>query len=113
MVAGFAGGTRNPSDRVSPMPHPFSINLDLALSGKGAPPRAAYDQALAKSAAALDWLRQQHASQGLELLGIPVRTDDLRAASKQAAALKGFATIAVLGIGGSSLGGKALTALRK
>ncbi|HKU63665.1 MAG TPA: hypothetical protein VJQ06_01280 [Rhizomicrobium sp.] len=95
------------------MPHPFSVNLDLALSGKGAPPRAAYDQALAKSAAALDWLRQQHASKGLELLGVPGRADDLRAASKRAAALKGFATIAVLGIGGSSLGGQALTALRK
>src|SRR3954470_7262839 len=92
---------------------PFQISLDLALSGKGAAPREAYDQALAKSAAALDWLRQQHASKGLELLGIPSRTDDLRAAAKQAAALKGFATVAVLGIGGSSLGGQALTALRK
>lgn len=95
------------------MPQPFRVNLDLALSGKGAPPRAAYDQALAKSAAALDWLRQQHAGKGLELLGIPARTDDLRAAAKQAASLKGFATVAVLGIGGSSLGGQALTALRK
>ena len=91
----------------------FTVNLDLALSGKGAPPRQAYDAALARSAAALDWLRQQHASRGLELLGIPARTDDLKAATKQAAALKGFATIAVLGIGGSSLGGQALTALRK
>jgi len=96
-----------------PQSAPFSVNLDLALSGKGAPPRAAYDQALAKSAAALDWLRQQHASKGLELLGVPARTDDLRAAAKQAAALKGFSTVAVLGIGGSSLGGQALTALRK
>ena len=96
-----------------PQSNPFSVNLDLALSGKGAPPRAAYDQALAKSAAALDWLRQQHAGRGLELLGVPARADDLRAASKQAAALKGFSTIAVLGIGGSSLGGQALTALRK
>ena len=95
------------------MPQPFRVNLDLALSGKGAPPRAAYDQALAKSAAALDWLRQQHAGKGLELLGIPARTDDLRAAAKQAASLKGFVTVAVLGIGGSSLGGQALTALRK
>ncbi|HWX89166.1 MAG TPA: hypothetical protein VNY75_02595, partial [Rhizomicrobium sp.] len=96
-----------------PQSAPFAINLDLALSGKGAPPRDAYDQALAQSAAVLDWLRGQHASKGLELLGIPARTDDLRAAAKQAAALKGFATIAVLGIGGSSLGGQALTALRK
>ncbi|HWU55202.1 MAG TPA: hypothetical protein VN175_06840 [Rhizomicrobium sp.] len=91
----------------------FTVNLELALSGKGAPPAGAYDQALAKSAAALDWLREQRANKTLELLGIPSRTDDLRAAAKQAAALKGFATVAVLGIGGSSLGGKALTALRK
>ena len=96
-----------------PQQAPFTVNLDLALSGKGAPPRSTYDQALAKSAAALDWLRQQHASKGLELLGVPARTDDLRAAAKQAAVLKGFSTIAVLGIGGSSLGGQALTALRK
>jgi glucose-6-phosphate isomerase len=96
-----------------PQSAPFTVNLELALSGKGAPPPAAYDQALAKSAAALDWLRQQHTNKSLELLGIPSRTDDLRAASKQAAALKGFASVAVLGIGGSSLGGQALTALRK
>jgi len=96
-----------------PQTSPFTVNLDLALSGKGAPPRQAYDAALARSAAALDWLRAQHASRGLELLGVPARTDDLKAATKQAAALEGFATIAVLGIGGSSLGGQALTALRK
>ena len=95
------------------MPQPFAVNLELALSGKGAPPAGAYDQALAKSAAGLDWLRQQHAGKTLELLGVPSRSDDLRAATKQAAALKGFATVAVLGIGGSSLGGQALTALRK
>ena len=83
------------------------------MSGKGAPPRAAYDQALLKSQGALDWLRQQYAHKSLELLGIPARSDDLRAAAKQASALKGFATVAVLGIGGSSLGGQALTALRK
>jgi glucose-6-phosphate isomerase len=94
-------------------PAPFTIDLDLALSGKGAPPRTAYDQALAKSAGALDWLRQQHAHKGLELLGIPARSDDLRAAVRQAAALKTFATVVVVGIGGSSLGGQALTALRK
>jgi len=96
-----------------PQSAPFTVNLELALSGKGSPPAGAYDQALAKSAAGLDWLRQQHAGKTLELLGIPSATADLRAATKQAAALKGFATVAVLGIGGSSLGGQALTALRK
>ena len=92
---------------------PLNISLDLALSGAGAPSQARYSQALAASASALDWLRQQHKGKTLELLGIPSRTDDLRTATKQAAALKGFATVAVLGIGGSSLGGQALTALRK
>src|SRR5215472_10302280 len=96
-----------------PSSAPFSVNLDLALSGKGAVPREAYEQALANSATALDWIREQHASRGLELLGIPTRIDDLRAAAKLAASLKGFSTVAVLGIGGSSLGGQALTALRK
>ena len=92
---------------------PFSVSLDLALSGAGAPPRAAYDAALRASRDALEWLRAQKASGGLELLGIPTRTDDVKAAAKQAAALKVFSTVAVLGIGGSSLGGQALTALRK
>ena len=92
---------------------PFSVSLDLALSGAGAPPRAAYDAALRASRDALEWLRVQKASGGLELLGIPTRTDDVKAAAKQAAALNVFSTVAVLGIGGSSLGGQALTALRK
>src|SRR4051812_39311887 len=96
-----------------PQSSAFTVNLDLALSGKGAPPRQAYDAALARSAAALDWLREQHASRGLELLGMPARTDDLKAATKQAAALKGFATIAVLGIGGFSLGGPGLAPPRQ
>jgi glucose-6-phosphate isomerase len=90
---------------------PFTASLDLALSGKGAPTN--YDASLAASASALDWLRGQHADKTLELLGIPSRTDDLKAATKRAGELTGFATIAVLGIGGSSLGGQALTALRK
>lgn len=92
---------------------PLNISLDLVLSGSGAPSQAGYAKALESSATALDWLRQQHKGKTLELLGIPARTDDLKAASKQAAALKGFTTVAVLGIGGSSLGGQALTALRK
>jgi glucose-6-phosphate isomerase len=92
---------------------PFTVSLDLALSGGGAPPRASYDRALSAAGEALAWLRDQREAGGLELLGIPGRTDDIRAATQRAAALKGFATVAVLGIGGSSLGGQALTALRK
>lgn len=91
----------------------LQYNLDLALAGRGAPPKAIYGSAMAKAALALDWLREQKKNQTLELLDIPSHTDDLRAAARQAAVLKGFNTVAVLGIGGSSLGGQALTALRK
>jgi len=74
-------------------------------------PRADYDKALADAGRALDWLRGQRGS--LELLGIPSRKDDLKDAAKLAAGVKGMKTVAVLGIGGSSLGGQALTALRR
>jgi glucose-6-phosphate isomerase len=90
---------------------PFSMSFDLALKGKGAPSKAAYAKSLASSAAVLDWLRAQHKSKSLELLQIPSRTDDLKKAQKVAAGIKHMKTIAVLGIGGSSLGGQALTAL--
>jgi glucose-6-phosphate isomerase len=92
---------------------PFTVSLDLALTGKGAPPAGSYDKALAAAGPALDWLRRQHTDKTLELLGIPAATADLKAATKQAATITGMTTVAVLGIGGSSLGGQALTALRK
>jgi glucose-6-phosphate isomerase len=92
---------------------PFQVSLDLALTGKGAPPAGSYDRALDAAGPALDWLRDQHSGKKLELLGIPAATADLKAATRQAAAITGMTTVAVLGIGGSSLGGQALTALRK
>jgi len=90
---------------------PLTFSLDLALSGKGAIPDADYKKALTSANSALDWLRAQKGK--LELLGVPARTDDLKAAAKLASGIKGMKTVAVLGIGGSSLGGQALTALRK
>ena len=92
---------------------PLSFNLDLALSGKGAPLPYDWTASLAKADGALAWLGEQARSKTLELLTIPAATLDLKAARKAAAAIKGMKTIAVLGIGGSSLGGQALTALRK
>lgn len=88
---------------------PFSISLDLALSGKGAPARADYDAALSACAPHLAWLGEAHDDKSLELLGVPSRTDDLDAARAVAAKLAGNTSeIAILGIGGSSLGGQAL-----
>ena len=93
---------------------PLNVSLDLALTGKGAPQKAHYTRALAEAANALEWLRQQYKDKSLELLQIPSRTDDLKEAEKLARSIgRGMKTIAVLGIGGSSLGGQALTVLSK
>jgi glucose-6-phosphate isomerase len=96
-----------------PESSPLRFSLDLALSGQGAPLPYAWTASLARADGALVWLREQARTNALELLGIPARSDDLRAAHKTAAAIKGIKTIAVLGIGGSSLGGQALTSLKK
>ena len=72
----------------------------------------AYDKALAAADKALDWLKTQPGK--LELLSIPSRTDDVKAAAKVAGPIAKYAkTVAVLGIGGSSLGGQALTVLAR
>ena len=93
---------------------PLKFSLELALSGKGAPPQSAYDKALADAGTQLDWLREQHRTGELELLGLPAATADLKAAAALVPGIvKGTKTVAVLGIGGSSLGGQALTALAK
>ena len=92
---------------------PLSVSLDAALNGKGAPLAYDWTAALAKADGALLWLREQARTKSIELLGVPARTDDLKAAKKAAAAIAGMKNIAVLGIGGSSLGGQALTALRE
>ena len=90
---------------------PFAVSLELALGGKGAVAKADYDAALAATAPHLDWLRKARTDKSLELLGVPSRTDDIEAAQKVADTFcKDTTDIAVLGIGGSSLGGQALKA---
>ncbi|MBV9419502.1 MAG: glucose-6-phosphate isomerase, partial [Alphaproteobacteria bacterium] len=91
---------------------PFTISLDLALGGKGAVPRAAFDTALKEGVTALDWLRGQAKSKSLELLGITSQTADLEKAQGVIDAFsKDTSEVLVLGIGGSSLGGQALRAI--
>jgi glucose-6-phosphate isomerase len=95
-------------------PYPLTISLDLALSGKGAPPKDGFDRALADAVSALAWLRDAAENQSVELLSIPARKDDIKQASARAAEIvRSFRTVVVLGIGGSSLGGQALTVLKK
>ena len=98
---------------MTPESQPFSVSLSLALEGKGAPKRTAYDAALAEAGRALGWLKASQSDGSIELLSVPGWTDDIAKAREAAAKFsENTSDIAVLGIGGSSLGGKALTALR-
>lgn len=88
---------------------PFSATLDLAMD---AVPRSEFDAALADAEKALAWLRAQHASRSLELLRVPDRHDDIEAARVAADKWStNTSDVAVLGIGGSSLGGQAVAEL--
>lgn len=87
---------------------PYTISLDLALSGAGAPAREAYEAALGEAKHALGNLRQAKP----EMLTIVEREDDIAHAAEAADAFKKNASaIFVLGTGGSSLGAQALADL--
>jgi glucose-6-phosphate isomerase len=91
---------------------PFDVSLEFALGGKGAVAKADYDKALDAADKALNWLKKSRDDGSIELFSIPARTDDVARAREVADKLKHNTTdVAVLGIGGSSLGGKALQAL--
>ena len=73
---------------------------------------AALNDALARSAAALDWIRARHADGTLPLLRLPERRDDLDGIRVTGARLAaGASDIVMFGTGGSSLGGQALAQL--
>jgi glucose-6-phosphate isomerase len=68
--------------------------------------------ALRRTEAALDWLRNAHEESALPLLRFPARTEDLDEIARAAARLRAGATdVVVLGVGGSSLGGQTLAQL--
>ena len=74
--------------------------------------KAALDEALRASEAALGWLRDAHAGATLPLLRLPEKTDDLGEIKSLGARLAaGASDVVVLGTGGSSLGGQTLAQL--
>jgi glucose-6-phosphate isomerase len=90
-------------------PLPFSVSLKLAAGTTGS---AAYATALKETEKVLAALREAYAKSTLELLRVPERRDDIDAARAAADKWRGNTTdVAVLGIGGSSLGGRALAEL--
>src|SRR5688572_40673 len=73
---------------------------------------AAFKDALARTAPALDWIRARHADGALPLLRLPERHDDLHTIRTAGARLAADASdIVILGTGGSSLGGQTLAQL--
>jgi glucose-6-phosphate isomerase len=89
---------------------PYEISFSLALQGKGAPQRAAFDGALSDAKSHLKELIE--ASDRLELLTILDHSDDFMEAWKLADVFTADTSeIFILGIGGSSLGGRALSKL--
>jgi len=91
---------------------PFRQSIDSARAesiGADGVSSAALDDALARSEAALDWLRKAHADGSLPLLRLPARTSDLDEIKSAAAKLRvGASDVVFLGTGGSSLGGQTL-----
>jgi glucose-6-phosphate isomerase len=93
----------------------FAQSIETAraerIGGEGVA-AAAFDDALTRSGAALDWLRARHADGALPLLRLPAARDDLATIGDAATALAaGASDIVLLGTGGSSLGGQTLAQL--
>lgn len=95
---------------------PSGLSLDFNLCtteqvGKAGLERKTLEAAAAKGAAALEKLEQDHQSGALQFLKLPTDQSAMKAALELAAELsKSLEDLIVLGIGGSSLGGKALMA---
>jgi glucose-6-phosphate isomerase len=94
---------------------PLVQSIDTAraerIGGEGVT-AAAFADALARTADALDWLRARHGDGSLALIRLPGRRDDLDTIGATASRLRaGASDIVFLGTGGSSLGGQTLAQL--
>ncbi len=74
--------------------------------------RASLDRAMMELRPALDRIRQWHDSGELPLLKLPKRRDDLEALKPHVDRFSRFEHVVVMGMGGSSLSGKTLVALK-
>ena len=93
----------------------YSHVIDGALDdkiGKVGLPRAVLDRELARASVALDKIRRWREDGTLPLLRLPVARDDLAQLRPHADRFARFEHVVVMGMGGSSLSGKALVALK-
>lgn len=91
--------------------HSIDDALDTSV-GAGGLSRASLDHAMAELRPALDRIRHWHDSNELPLLRLPARRDDLAALEVHASRFATFEHVVVMGMGGSSLSGKTLVALK-
>ncbi|MBV6487871.1 MAG: glucose-6-phosphate isomerase [Pseudorhodoplanes sp.] len=93
----------------------FVQSIDMARAERIGPHgvvREAFEEALARSAQALQSLRRRHADASLRLLHVPAERGDLAAIGEAAKRLTaGASDLVFLGTGGSSLGAQALVQL--
>jgi glucose-6-phosphate isomerase len=85
--------------------------LETSVGAKGLG-RASLDRAMSELRPALDKIRGWHDSNELPLLRLPARRDDLEALKPHADRFARFEHVVVMGMGGSSLSGKTLVALK-
>jgi glucose-6-phosphate isomerase len=91
--------------------HSIDFARDDRTGGQGVS-ASAYDDALKRSVDALGSLRKMHADKTLQLLQLPAEQSDLATINDAGRKLANGATdIAILGTGGSSLGGQTLAQL--
>lgn len=93
----------------------YTQTIDDALEGsigRHGLSRASLDKAMAELVPALDRIRHWHDSNELPLLKLPARRDDLEALKPHAGRFAAFEHVVVMGMGGSSLSGKTLVALK-
>jgi len=93
----------------------YSQQIDGALEttvGERGLSRASLDRAMSELQPALDKIRHWHASNELPILKMPARRDDLAMLKPHAERFARFEHVVVMGMGGSSLSGKTLVALK-
>ncbi len=93
----------------------YSQDIDDALQGsigEHGLSKASLDRAMAELTPALDKIRHWHDSNELPLLKLPARRDDLEMLKPHAERFARFEHVVVMGMGGSSLSGKTLVALK-
>jgi glucose-6-phosphate isomerase len=92
----------------------YSQNIDDVFEdrvGKAGLSRTSLERELNRAAGALDKIRQWKKDGTLPLLNLPSRRDDLAALRPHAERFARFEHVVVMGMGGSSMSGKALVAL--